>query len=117
MPIRPEYRRFYEGEPWQATRRLVLRRAGDACECQGECGKHEGYRCARANYSDYRNARGVIVRVVLTIGHLDHDPTHHDPERLRAFCQECHLGYDHRHHVRNMMATRRAKLQNLELFE
>ena len=36
------------------------------------------------------------VKVVLTIAHLDHDETNHDvpDERLRAWCQYCHLNYD-----------------------
>ena len=36
------------------------------------------------------------VRVVLTIAHLDHDETNHDvtDDRLRAWCQYCHLNYD-----------------------
>lgn len=116
MPIRPEMKRFYEGEPWQATRRLVLRRAGDACECNGECGRHEEYRCNRANRSDYRNREGHLVRVVLTIAHLDHDPTHQDPERLRAMCQECHLLYDRHQHAASAKVTARSKLKNLSLF-
>jgi hypothetical protein len=37
-----------------------------------------------------------IIKVVLTIAHLDHDETNHDvpDERLKALCQYCHLGYD-----------------------
>lgn len=36
------------------------------------------------------------VKVVLTIAHLDHDETNHavTDERLRAWCQYCHLNYD-----------------------
>ena len=36
------------------------------------------------------------VKVVLTVAHLDHDETNHDVsiERLRAWCQLCHLRYD-----------------------
>ena len=36
------------------------------------------------------------ITVVLTIAHLDHDETNHDvqDERLRAWCQYCHLNYD-----------------------
>ena len=37
-----------------------------------------------------------IVKVVLTIAHLDHDELNHDvkDERLKALCQLCHLRYD-----------------------
>lgn len=36
------------------------------------------------------------VRVVLTVAHIDHDETNHDvaDDRLRAWCQYCHLNYD-----------------------
>jgi hypothetical protein len=36
------------------------------------------------------------VKVVLTIAHLDHDEENHNvkDERLRAWCQLCHLRYD-----------------------
>lgn len=37
-----------------------------------------------------------MVKVVLTIAHLDHDETNHDValDRLKALCQMCHLRYD-----------------------
>jgi len=37
-----------------------------------------------------------LVRVVLTVAHLDHDETNHDvtDDRLAALCQYCHLNYD-----------------------
>lgn len=37
-----------------------------------------------------------VVKVVLTVAHLDHDETNHDvkDDRLRAWCQYCHLNYD-----------------------
>lgn len=37
-----------------------------------------------------------LIKVVLTIAHLDHDETNFDVEddRLAAMCQSCHLNYD-----------------------
>ena len=37
-----------------------------------------------------------MVKVVLTVAHLDHDETNHEVliSRLRAWCQYCHLDYD-----------------------
>ena len=37
-----------------------------------------------------------IIKIVLTIAHLDHDETNHDvkDDRLAALCQKCHLNYD-----------------------
>lgn len=36
------------------------------------------------------------ITVVLTIAHLDHDEENHEvtDDRLRAWCQYCHLNYD-----------------------
>lgn len=36
------------------------------------------------------------VKVILTIAHLDHDKENSEvsDDRLRAWCQYCHLGYD-----------------------
>lgn len=48
-----------------------------------------------------------VTRIVLTIGHLDHIPEHVADSNLRAWCQRCHLSYDHDHHQRNAYATRR----------
>lgn len=121
MPISPEMKHHYEGEAWHATRRAILRRADDKCECLGECGKHggveNGYRCGRPNRSDYRNAKGVSVRVILTIAHLNHTPGDDRPENLRAWCAECHLAFDQAEHAKNAATTRRRNLQNFELFE
>ena len=58
-----------------------------------------------------------VVRVVLTISHLDHDPTNNDLENLRAFCQRCHLRYDRHEHAKNARATRAKKAGQGGLFE
>lgn len=57
-----------------------------------------------------------IIRVILTIAHLDHQPENCDPENLRALCQRHHLAHDHNHHRANAQATRRAKSGTAELF-
>ncbi len=37
-----------------------------------------------------------IIKVILTIAHLDHDETNWNvkDDRLKAMCQKCHLQYD-----------------------
>lgn len=54
-----------------------------------------------------------IVLVVITTGHLDHQPENCDPENLRAWCQRCHLHYDRHHHAE----TRRRRRAAGDLFE
>lgn len=52
------------------------------------------------------NGETKKVKVVLTIAHLDHDETNHDvaDDRLRAWCQHCHLNYDATEKMRRIMA-------------
>lgn len=49
---------------------------------------------------------GYIVRVVLTVAHLDHDPANMDEANLAALCQWCHLHHDQQHHA-NTRAARK----------
>ena len=79
---------------WKEIRKRILERAGDRCECEGECGLHTTTgRCVELNGYPAEYARG---KVVLTIAHLDHDETNHEvtDDRLKALCQRCHLRYD-----------------------
>lgn len=56
-----------------------------------------GWRCEGSpRYPECRaeNAKPHPVtgsRVVLTVAHLDHDPTNCADENLRAWCQRCHV--------------------------
>lgn len=44
-----------------------------------------------------------FTQIVLTIAHLDHDKENHQVsiDRLRAWCQQCHLNYDRPRHIQN----------------
>jgi 5-methylcytosine-specific restriction endonuclease McrA len=48
-----------------------------------------------------------IIKIVLTIAHLDHTPENCADENLLALCQRCHLAYDQLHHKQTAYATRR----------
>lgn len=137
MPIKPENRTRYPAN-WKEVRATILNRAGHRCE---KCHVPNGARIARGTGDDvdtYMDATGYVynaetgellgrrrmsdynvgsmVTIVLTIAHLDHQPENCDPENLRAWCQRHHLRYDAQHHAKNARETRRAKLNNLELF-
>lgn len=47
-----------------------------------------------ADYLGEVNPRGGMIKVVLTIAHLDHDIDHNDYSNLKALCQKCHNNYD-----------------------
>ena len=107
MPIKPENRARYPKD-WREIRARILDRAGDRCE-----GSPRYPDCRELN-GQRHSVTGSIV--VLTIAHLDHTPEHCDPANLRAWCQRCHLTYDHEHHQRNAYATRR-RGKAADLFE
>jgi 5-methylcytosine-specific restriction endonuclease McrA len=35
-----------------------------------------------------------IIRIILTVAHLDHDRTHDEYSNLASLCQRCHLNHD-----------------------
>ncbi len=51
----------------------------------------------------------ISQKNVLTVHHLDHDPSNCDPKNLVALCTVCHLRADAQHHARNAAITRAAK--------
>ncbi|NES17896.1 MAG: hypothetical protein F6K41_02990 [Symploca sp. SIO3E6] len=54
-------------------------------------------------------------RFVLTVAHLDHDPSNCDRNNLKALCSVCHLRYDATEHAKKAASTRfRKKQQQLE---
>ena len=86
MPIKPENRSRYP-KNWKDIRASILERAKDHCEF-----------CGRKNHSFVLNEKtGKMIKVVLTIAHLDHQPENCDPSNLRALCQACHNRYDAKH--------------------
>jgi hypothetical protein len=138
MPIKPENKARYPANWKGEIRPAILERANDCCE-QCKVPNHEriargdgpdidtyqmndanvycantGKHLGRKRMSEYTVLR--MVDIVLTIGHLDHTPENVDPANLRAWCQRCHLRYDAAHHAETARATRRANLNNLELF-
>jgi hypothetical protein len=48
---------------------------------------------------------------VLTVHHIDHDPSNCDPLNLVALCAPFHLRADAQHHARNAAITRNAKVR------
>lgn len=102
MPIRPENKDRYP-EDWPAISAAIRQRAGDRCECEGECGRgtHEG-RCPNRQGQP---AYGTGSIVVLTTAHLDHTPENCADDNLKSMCQGCHLHYDRKHHAETRRRT------------
>lgn len=120
MPIKPENKARYPKD-WNAIRRRILERAEHACEFCGVANYSYGFRAGDGSFVPLQNedeafATGrlppdtKLIKIVLTIAHLDHTPEHNDPANLKALCQRCHLRYDREHHKETAAATRRAKV-------
>jgi hypothetical protein len=125
MPTKARYPKDWN----EISRRIRYDRAKGQCECEGECGLHRTNpgprRCIERDREDAIWAKG---KVMLTVAHLDYDGGPCDclertgekcgiESHLKAMCNRCHLRIDVKQHQRNAAATRRAKKNNLELFE
>jgi hypothetical protein len=139
MPIKPENRARYPKD-WPAISRRIRERANNRCEfCgvpNGELGgrspvgvwhkaKPLGEKLLRLEWpkegtlawcGGYDIAQLRIVRIVLTVAHMDHQPENCDDGNLKALCQRCHNRYDQPHRRKNAAATNRAKKASGDLF-
>lgn len=119
MPIRPENKKLYP-KNWKQIRKDILQRANNKCEFCGVENYSEGYRDKDGNFIKSEGLQQEadtldgekIIRIVLTIAHLDHNPQNNDYNNLRALCQRCHLRHDIDQHKQN-----RIKNKKLPLFE
>lgn len=78
---------------WKEIRERILNRAGHKCE-----GSPTYPDCRAVNHEPHPETGS---NVVLTIAHLDHDSDNWavKDDRLRAWCQRCHLKYDLPMHI------------------
>ena len=106
MPIRPENKSRYPKDWKQISRRIRVDRAGNRCECVGECGLHPGKRCEEMHGQPAKWAKG---KVILTTAHLDHTPENCSEDNLKAMCNRCHLRYDVDHHRQSSYRAKRQR--------
>jgi hypothetical protein len=115
MPIKPENRHHYRGVAWKAIRAAKLEEAGNCCELCFVPNGSQVYRDDRGRawlYRDSEFCRGAKrepTTVVLTIAHINQDPTDNRPVNLRALCQRCHNLIDLPYRTLHAAATRAAK--------
>lgn len=132
MPIKPENLDRYPAD-WCDKRVQVLSRAGYRCEWPG-CNALQHARgvwreglflqivhpAAPEEFDvDLAESLGddeCVIRIVLTVAHLDHMPEHCDLDNLRAWCQRHHLAYDQQHHIETAYATRKARALTNDMF-
>lgn len=58
--------------------------------------------CEAENYQPHPITKS---KVILTVAHLDHNPTNCNDNNLKALCQKCHLNYDLKYHMENRKET------------
>lgn len=120
-PIRPENKDRYP-DNWPEIRQAILDRAGDCCEICGIRNHAAGYREPGGQFiellgyeidPDYYDGdiSLKIIRVVLTVMHLDHQPENCDPNNLKAACQLCHNKYDAPIRAAGKKSRRRAQIE------
>jgi hypothetical protein len=97
MPI--DYKNYPKN--WRQIQERINRRSHGCCE-----GSPAYPRCRAVNYLPHPITGS---KVILTIGHRDHDPMNNRLSNLRHWCQRCHLTYDAVHHAKNASHTRAEK--------
>jgi hypothetical protein len=124
MPI--NYKDYHPD--WHAiSLRIRKERAQDKCEW---CGRENAlYYITKPNgkeddwsgtdekeYAELCKKNGDhVVKVVLTVAHIDRDKTNNDDNNLAALCQRCHLNHDRHQHTENRRNGRHWKRDQLAL--
>lgn len=121
MPFKKE---LYPSD-WKEISLRIRERSGQKCELCGVANYAIG---ARDKYGDWHDEDAIhhmnsdcgrelfgefpdMIKIVLTVMHLDHDTTNNADDNLKAACQKCHLSYDAKHHAVNAAKTRERKRQ------
>lgn len=119
MPMRRE---LYPAN-WDDISRQVRKDAGNRCEWCGVDNHAIGARSLNGIWYDEDDIHGMnstdgmllfgefpdMIRIVLTVAHIDHNPANNDRSNLAALCQRWHLNHDRPHHMANAAATRARK--------
>lgn len=138
MPIRPENRARYPKD-WPAISQRIREKAGQQCEWCGvpnhqlgawvEGAWHVAHALGSGDLDGPREGRehpchhgehvvwARVVRIVLTVAHLDHTPENCADENLKALCQRCHNRYDMPMRRAGMQARAREAMGVGDLFE
>lgn len=96
-------------EEWKKIREEILERAKDRCEL---CNAPNGVKVVRhrdrtvcwevpTGRCNYDSAFYYLVKVVLTVAHVDQDINNNEPWNLLALCQRCHNKIDLPHRIKN----------------
>jgi len=62
-----------------------------------------GWKCEFCGVENGKPHPVTGSKVVLTVAHLDHNPSNNNRSNLRALCQRCHLAYDKELHLKHSL--------------
>lgn len=103
-------------------RPAILKRAGDRCERCGASNHAIGYRDETGLFFETppnpspgaeQMPRFKLIRIVLTVAHLNHDVEDSSPLNLAALCQKCHLTHDAGQHKATRQKNRFRNIPDL----
>ena len=122
MPIKPENKKLYP-KNWKEIRQKILERSENRCAFCGVLNHSIGYRNKDGEFIECEGMAAEaadldgehLIQIILTIAHLDHNPTNNNPENLRALCQKCHNNYDKEHRKETRRKTLDKKRGQLPL--
>lgn len=103
MPILPENLGLYPSN-WVELRAERMRRSGERCE------QHVDGRSCGAQHGKPHPVTGS--RVVLSLAHLNHDPSDNRECNLMLMCQRCHNRHDQNHRAETRRGRSRARAWN-----
>lgn len=98
---------------WKQISTMVRDRAGQKCELCGAPNKTYVVRFNTgrvsplwriAKDSDIFGSENGLVKIVLTVHHIDGNRQNNGKHNLIALCQRCHLRLDREKHIRKRMA-------------
>lgn len=125
MPIKPENKHRYPKNWKEISKKIRFERAKNMCESCGVYNNAKGIRLPDGSFQEcpphlatetqafWCEMNGFkMIKIVLTVAHLDHNPENNDESNLMAMCQRCHNRYDRKH--RN--ETRNKAKKQLKLF-
>lgn len=114
---------------WKQIRQRILEREGHCCKACGVENYAIGYRDYKGEWNDieqstygdviadFARENGYkVIKIVLTVAHLNHDTSDNRDENLAALCQLHHLRHDVDHHKNNSRSTLEKKKHLQRLF-
>lgn len=104
---------------WKDISRRIRERDGQRCKW---CGVENYAIGARDRFGNWHNENDIknmksstgeslfgdypkMIKIILTVAHIDHDTTNNEDSNLAALCQRCHLNHDRDHHLANRKRT------------